>query len=482
MKTLKLISITSTALCLYSCNEKKVIAEKYNVIYILADDLGYGDLGCYGQSKISTPNIDSLAKQGMLFTQHYSGCTVSAPSRSSLLTGQHTGHTPIRGNKGGEVASEEEGQYPLPANAYTLAEMFKEAKYSTGAFGKWGLGHPASEGDPTKQGFDEFFGYNCQAQAHRYYPTHLWHNLQKIQLIGNDKTNKTVYAQDIIHKRALEFITKNKNRNFFAFLPYTLPHAELLAPNDSILLRYLKLFDEPKPYIAPKGGDYGNEMNYASYCSQIAPRAHFAAMVTRLDRYVGDVMKLVDSLGIKEKTIIVFTSDNGPHAEGGADPDFFQSSGKLRGTKRDLYEGGIRVPMIASCPGLIAAGTKSVHISAFWDILPTFAEMTGVLVKSPMDGKSFYPTLIGNIDSQKKHDFLYWEFHEQGGKIAVRKGNWKAVKRNILSDPMAAIELYDLSNDIHEDNNVAVNNPDIVQEMEQIMKNARIESEVFPFQ
>ena len=472
---IKLLSIVTAALSLFSCSEKKM-TEKYNVIYILADDLGYGDLGCYGQTKISTPNIDRLAKVGMLFTQHYAGCTVSAPSRSALMTGQHTGHTPIRGNISGESAEELEGQFPIQANTYTLAKMFKEAGYVTGIFGKWGLERSNTVGNPTKQGFDEFFGYSCSEQTYHYYPTYLLHNLDKVILKDNVENNKAQYAPDIIQRNALNFIIQNKAKNFFVFLPYTLPNAEIIAPDDSILVQYKKIFEEQKPNISDKGGNYGYDLNY---CSQNSPRANFAAMVTKLDHYVGELMAIVDSLGLKEKTIIIFTSDNGPDTDGGVDPQFFQSSGSLRGIKRDLYEGGIRVPMIAACPKLIKPGSKSNHISAFWDVLPTFAEMTGVKVKSKLDGISFLPTLLGEPTNQKEHDYLYWEFHEQGGKIAVRKGNWKAVKRNILSDPMASIELYELSKDIHEDNNVASKNQEIVKEMNQIMEYVRTDSKVF---
>ena len=415
----------------------------------------------------------------MLFTQHYAGCTVSAPSRSALMTGQHTGHTPIRGNKGGTGDDGVEGQHPIPADTYTLGKMFRQAGYVTGTFGKWGLGSPGSEGDPTYQGFDEFFGYNCQALAHKYYPTHLWHNREKILLDGNDLAHTAQYSHDIIQERTLDFIRRNKERKFFAFLAYTLPHAELLVPEDEIIEAYRGRFEE-KPYAA-KSGDYSPEGKHPiHYCSQPEPRTSFAAMVTRLDRYVGEVTELIDSLGLRERTIIVFTSDNGPHREGGADPDFFGSYGPLRGIKRDMYEGGIRVPMIARCPGLIAGGTRTDFVSAFWDVLPTFADMAGAEVPANVDGVSMLPTLFGE-KGQREHEYLYWEFHENGGKTAVRTGNWKGIRLNVGKDPEGPIELYDLSTDIHEDRNVADEHPEIVREIAEIMRTARIPSPLFNF-
>lgn len=450
----------------------------YNVIYVLADDLGYGDLGCYGQALIKTPNIDRLASQGMLFTQHYAGSTVSAPSRSSLMTGQHTGHTYIRGNIGGLDGNE--GQEPLPEQIYTLAKMFKQAGYVTGAFGKWGLGSPGSEGDPMNQGFDYFFGYNCQALAHKHYPEHLWDNRQKIILKGNDLMHAVHYAPDIIHAKALEFIKSNSEGRFFAFLPYTLPHAELLVPEDSIVQGYRSMFKEDYPYKA-KIGDYSPEgKSQTAYSSQSEPRAQFAAMVTRLDNYVGEIMILLEHLNIREKTIIIFTSDNGPHKEGGADPDFFNSNGPLRGTKRDLWEGGIRVPMIASCPAIIKQGVTTGQVSAFWDILPTFADMTGIKIASQTDGISIMPTLSGK-GKQKQHDYLYWEFHEAGGKIAVRLGKWKGVRLDYAKNPNASIKLFNLDKDISESNDLANKYPKIVKKIERIMNEAHTESKLFNF-
>jgi arylsulfatase A-like enzyme len=427
LKTISNLFLIAGAVTACTAPEEK--ADKPNIIYILADDLGYGDLGCYGQEKISTPHIDKMASEGMLFTQHYSGATVCAPSRSSLMTGLHTGHTYIRGNK--EVKPE--GQAPLPAEAYTIAELMKEAGYTTGAFGKWGLGMNATEGSPLAQGFDEFFGYLCQRVAHRYYPEYLWHNDEKFYLEGNNWTDKVVYAPDIIHQRSLDFIRENKDAPFFLYIPHVAPHAELIAPEDKFMEMYEGKFEEtPFGFDNPKtvhgGNDYGTP-NFAveGYAPQEKPRTVFAAMVSRLDQQVGDVLNLLNELGIAENTIVIFTSDNGPHQEGGADPDFFNSAGPLKGYKRDLYEGGIRVPFIAWWPGTIEANSKSDHISAFWDFMPTIADITGTELTREIDGISYLPTLLNKKDEQKQHDFLYWEFHELKGRQAVRKDDWKLV-------------------------------------------------------
>ena len=437
-----------------------------NIIYILADDLGIGDLGCYGQQKILTPNIDKLASQGMMFTDHYAGCTVSAPSRSVLMTGLHTGHTYVRGNR--ELKTE--GQFPMSGNAYTVAEMLKDAGYVTGAFGKWGLGSPGSEGDPNNQGFEEFFGYNCQRHAHRYYPTHIWHNQEKYILEGNDNKNKVSYAPDVIHKRSLEFIKENKDNKFFAYIPIVQPHAELVAPNDEIFAKYDGKFEE-KPYVATKpGADYGSDnFDFMQYCSQEKPHATFASMVSRVDKYVGEIMDLLKELELEDNTIVIFSSDNGAHLEGGADPEFFNSNGPFTGHKRDLTEGGIRVPMIAYWKNKIAPGQTSEHISAFWDMMPTFAEIAQV--QPPVnDGISILPTLVGNKEEQKEHESMYWEYSAGKGGMAVRIGNWKAIKMGINKNPNAPIKLYDLSNDIAETINVADQHPNIVKKAQQIME------------
>ncbi|MBP9601639.1 MAG: arylsulfatase [Lutibacter sp.] len=446
---------------------------KPNIIYILADDLGYGDLSCYGQEKFSTPNIDKLASQGMIFTQHYSGNTVCAPSRSALLTGMHTGHTPVRGNK--EI--QPEGQYPIPDDTYTMAEALKKGGYITGAFGKWGLGYPGSEGDPVNQGFDTFYGYNCQRLGHNYYPYHLWSNKDSIVLSGNAGHAKNEYAPNLIQKKALEFLEKNKDTTFFMYVPTIIPHAELVAP-EAIMAKYRGKFLPEKKY---KGLDDGPDYRKSSYESQDEPHAAFVAMIEIMDTQVGEIMAKVKELGIEDNTIIVFASDNGPHTEGGADPKYFKSSGPLKGVKRDLYEGGIRVPMIIKWPGKIKEGAKTDLVSAFWDVFPTFSEIAGIAVPANLDGISFLPTLLNKPEAQKQHEYLYWEFHEKGGRQAVRKGKWKAVKYNVLKQPNAPIELYDLSQDVGEKNNIASKHPEIVKDMERILKEARTPSKIFTF-
>jgi arylsulfatase A-like enzyme len=442
-----------------------------NIVLILADDLGYGDLSCYGQRKFSTPNIDRLADQGMLFIRHYAGCTVSAPSRSSLMTGMHTGHTPIRGNKSWKP----EGQWPLPASSFTLAEMLKTRGYVTGAFGKWGLGFIGTDGDPNSQGFDEFFGFNCQGLAHNYYPYYLWHNDSKIILPENEDHKTGAYAPDTIHKTALEFIRKNKDRPFFLYYPTTIPHAELFAKEE-----YMKMFrGRFEPEKSYKGVDGGEQFRKGPYGSQPEAHAAFAAMVKELDDYVGELLTRLEELGIADNTIVFFASDNGPHLEGGADPDYFDSNGGLKGYKRDLYEGGIRTPMIVRWPGVVRPWSVSDHISAFWDIMPTLAEITGAEIPGNIDGISFLPELTGK--SQPEHRYLYWEFHEQGGKIAVRMGDWKAVKRDVDRIPQGKTELYNLAADMAEAKDLAGSNPEIVMELEEIMKEAHTPSDIFPF-
>ena len=470
-------------LLFHSCNGSKYSVEKNqqdnspNIIYILADDLGYRDLSCYGQDKFETPNIDKLAGQGMIFIQHYSGSAVCAPSRSSLLTGQHTGHTPIRGNR--ELHGE--GQTPLPKESFTIAELLKQKGYTTGAFGKWGLGFIDTEGDPNNQGFDEFYGYNCQRMAHRYYPTHLWHNDEKILLEGNDWVNTVTFAPDVIQKSTLEFIEANKSNPFFAYVALVQPHAELVAPDDEILAKFKGKFDEvpferPHSYIA----DYGDpDFEYYKYSSQKTPFAVYAAMILRIDKYVGEIMEKVEELGISEKTIIMFASDNGPPTEGGANPRFFNSSGGLRGVKRDLYEGGIRSPFIVTWKNKIKAGTTSAHISSFYDIMPTLAELTGQEKPITTDGISFLPTLLGE-STQTQHEYVYWEFPQKGGRQAIRMGDWKGVIYNLNKGKQKDFELYNLVTDEFETRNVAKENPDIVERMKMVMKDQHRDSELFP--
>ncbi len=466
-------------------NCKDITAEEKppNIIYIIADDLGYGDLGVYGQEKFATPNIDRLAKEGMLFTQHYAGSTVCAPSRSVLMTGFHTGHTPVRGNRGVNG-----GQFPLPAETLTVAKLLQQAGYATGAFGKWGLGYPGSPGDPMKQGFDEFFGYNSQTIAHNYYPRELNSNNEVISFPENTGTDQGLYAPNLIHEKTLDFLDRHVNQPFFLYIPSVIPHAELFAPED-YMQRFMKT-DAPEsplgqvssfePETAYEGIDDPEHPRYkvGGYGSQSHPRAAFAAMVTLLDDQVGEILAKLDELGIADNTLIIFTSDNGPHQEGGADPDFFNSNGPFQGYKRDLYEGGIRMPMLARWPAKIVAGSRSDHISAFWDVFPTLAEVAGLEVPEDIDGISYLPALLG--EDQPAHDYLYWEFHEQGGKQAIRKGDWKAIRLNVLSGNTEVL-LFDLSQDPEERNNLADQNPELVEEMRNLMGDSRIEDSTWPF-
>lgn len=473
IKTISVIMLLST---ISSCESNKktnaaIQTLKPNIIYILADDLGYGDLSLTGQEKFLTPNIDQLSKDGILFTQHYSGSTVCAPSRSALMTGQHTGHTFIRGNR--EVQSE--GQYPLDSSIVTVAELLKSGGYVTGAFGKWGLGYPSSDGDPNNQGFDEFYGYNCQRIGHNYYPYHLWHNKTKEILEGNMGEKTETYAPHIIHDKAMAFIETNKDTTFFMYYPSVIPHAELVAPEEYMSKFRGKLLPEEKY----KGIDDGENYKNGGYGSQKEPHTAFAAMVYLLDEQVGEIRKKIEELGIAENTIIIFTSDNGPHQEGGADPDYFNSNANLRGYKRDLYEGGIRVPMIAYWPNKIKANSTSNHISAFWDFLPTVSEITQINTPQNIDGISFLPALLG--ERQESHDYLYWEFLEQGGKQAVRFGDWKGIRLDMSNNANTPIELYDLASDIGEENNVADENPEIVDLITNIMEREHMYSKEFSF-
>ncbi|WP_338393428.1 arylsulfatase [Fulvitalea axinellae] len=439
---------------------------KPNIIFILADDLGYGDLSCYGQTKFSTPNIDRMAERGLRFTDHYSGSTVCAPSRCTLMTGFHTGHSYIRGNQ--EVKPE--GQLPIPASSVTVAEVLKQAGYTTGVIGKWGMGYPGSEGDPNNQGFDYFFGYNCQREAHHYYPTHLWRNQERVEYPENNlKEKKGKYSHDLFTEDALRFVRENKDNPFFLYLAYSVPHADVDVPEDS-MKPFIGKFDE-KPY---KGG---------GYLAQPTPKAAHAGMVTRMDGDIGKLNKLLADLDIDENTLVIFTSDNGPHVEGGHNPAFFNSAGGLRGVKRDLYEGGIRAPFIAMWPGTVKAGSETDHPSAFWDFLPTACEIAGYQAPVGIDGISYLPTLLGKSPKQKKHEYLYWEFHTKAqtrDKQAVRKGDWKGVRMKIKTAGQP-IELYNLAKDPGEKNNVASKYPEIVAEITAIMDQQHVKSEYFPF-
>lgn len=427
-------------------------ARQPNIVYILADDLGYGDLGCYGQTKFATPHIDRLAEEGMKFTQHYAGSTVCAPSRCVLMTGLHTGHCRVRGNK----------LVPLLDEDVTVAELLKQEGYATGLFGKWGLGEPGTPGIPNRQGFDTFYGYLNQSKAHNYYPEYLWHNEEKVPLEGE------AYSHDLILSAAKDFIRTHKDRPFFCYLPVTIPHASMHAPKE-LHEKYRRQFaafdDKIGKYSGP---DVQN------------PVAGFAAMMEHLDNGVGEILALLQSLGIDDNTVVMFTSDNGPHREGGHDPDFFNSNGPLRGIKRDLYEGGIRVPFLARWPGRIAAGRMSDHVSGFLDFLPTCMDLAGGKTPEGIDGISLAPTLLGK-GRQRPHDYLYWEFFEQGGRQAIRRGDWKAVRLNVSKHPDGPVALYNLREDIGETRNVAADYPETAAELAAIMVTARTENKDFKF-
>lgn len=443
------------------CNAQNAVAttERPNVIYLLCDDMGYSDIEAYGQQMIHTPNLTRMANEGMSFTQFYASTAVSAPSRASLMTGQHTGHTLIRGN----YEIQPEGQYPLDPNVETIGHLFQQNGYTTGCFGKWGLGYPGSGGEAFNMGFDEFYGYNCQRKAHSYYPQYLWDNDQKEYQNG-------AYSQDAIHSRALQFIRNNKDKAFFGYFTYTIPHAELCQPQDSIVQMYEGKFYEPKAWY--NNGDYGTATN---------PRTQFAAMITRLDTYVGQIMDELERLGIADKTLFIFTSDNGYHQEGGADPAFFNTEERLRGYKRALYEGGMRVPFLAWWPGTITPGSISHILAAGWDIMPTCVELLGDDENwrtEAMDGLSILPTLTGN-GTQEEHDFLYWEFHEENGRQAVRAGDWKLIRQNVKNSPY--LELYNIANDPAETTNIMSQYPAKVTELQTIMDREHVHSSLFNF-
>ena len=439
-----------------------------NVVFILADDLGYGDLGCYGQKKIRTPNIDKVAAEGMRFTQFYSGNPVCAPSRCALMTGYHSGHGQVRDNKqvggdgGWKLGSTIGGQWPLAEGTFTVAHLFKKAGYVTGAFGKWGLGRVGTTGDPQKQGFDHFFGYICQRQAHTYYPNHLWRDGEVMWIEENKDGAERVYSPDLIVKEALKFITANKDKPFFLYVPFTIPHVALQVPEDS-LAEYKDQWPDPS-YNGKKG-----------YVAHSHPRACYAAMVTRMDGYIGQIMALLQALGLDDNTLVIFSSDNGPTYAGGSDAGFFESAGPLRGLKGSVWEGGIRVPFIARWPGQIKAGSESDQTAAFWDVLPTCAELLEVQPPAGLDGFSILPTLLGQPQQQKQHEYLYWELN---GQQAVRMADWKAMRFK----PDQKIQLFSLKMDVGEKIDVADQHPDTVTRVEEIFTKGRTESDVFPLQ
>ncbi len=429
-----------------------------NVIYIMVDDLGIGDLGCYGQKQIKTPSINALAQSGMKFMHHYSGSTVSAPSRCILMTGKHAGHSYIRGNKG--IVGEDGRRYDsdMIASEVTVAEIFKTKDYTTACVGKWGLGSPNGEGHPNAQGFDYFFGYLGQANAHSYYPTQLFENRDVIMLNGE------VYTHDLIMEKALAFVDQNADKPFFLYLTPTIPHADLDVPD---LMDYDgKFFETP----SPKSG----------YKHQEKPRATFAAMVSRMDRDVQRMVDLLEKKGIAENTIVIFTSDNGTHREGGHDPEYFDSNGPFRGSKRDLYDGGIRTPFIVKWPAQITPGTASFHQSAFWDFLPTVCDLIGADEPKDTDGISYLPTLLSQ-GKQKTHDYLYFEFHEGGGKQAVVQENWKLIRLNVNTPKKTKLELYNTNSDPGEMANVVAQYPKKAAELLKIMNGARTVNPLFKF-
>lgn len=435
-----------------------------NIVLIVADDLGWGELGCYGQEKIRTPRIDQLAREGLRFTQYYAGAPVCAPSRCTLLTGLHSGHAFVRDNR--EV--QPEGQLALPDEAVTLAEVLREAGYATGGFGKWGLGAPGSEGAPERQGFERFFGYNCQREAHNFYPDHLWDDGRRVELAGNARgLTGEQYSHDVISEAALEFVSDQRERPFFLYVPSTIPHLALQVPGDS-LAEYVGLWEDP-PYRGGKG-----------YLPHPTPRAAYAAMVTRLDREVGRLVDRIEELGLTDDTLFLFTSDNGPTYDrlGGSDSDFFVSCGPLRGRKGSVLEGGLRVPLVARWRGRIAPGGVSDLPCAAWDLLPTLVELAGATPPAGLDGLSLLPTLVGRGE-QARHAHLYWEFRAYGGQQAVRLGDWKGVRRDMASGSRA-IELYDLSSDPGEARDLAAAHPDVVARIEEWMARGGTPSELFP--
>jgi len=425
---------------------------KPNIIYVLLDDAGIGDFSCYGQQKFQTPHIDRLASEGMKFTDHYSGSAVCAPSRAILMTGLHSGHSPIRGNA--EVMPV--GQKPLPADTVTIAKVLQENGYSTGAFGKWGLGFPGSVGAPLKQGFDRFFGYNCQRNAHTYYPTWLYDDDEQIKLDGE------TYSATLIMDEALEWIKSQgeKKTPFFCYLAITIPHAAMEAPEEDVA-SWRKKF----PQFENKKCRYGKSKT-------TNPAAQFVAMMTILDNGIGELLGTLKELGIDDNTIVLFSSDNGTHKEGGHMPDFFNSNGDLRGYKRDLFEGGIRTPFLVRWPKHIKPGAVSSHISAHWDTFPTLCELAGIKAPEPLDGISYMPTLLGK-EGQKKHAYLYWEFIERGGIRALRfgkNGQWKAVQLKMSNNPDAPIALYNLEKDPHEDKDLSKLHPEMIQTVKKAFK------------
>ncbi|MFY0688650.1 MAG: arylsulfatase [Cyclobacteriaceae bacterium] len=496
----QILRILTLLLILTACQQQS--AKQPNIVLILADDLGYGELGIYGQQIIETPNLDQLAANGMRFNQHYAGAPVCAPSRFVLLTGRHSGHAHIRGNdewsERGDVwnfasAVEDpnlEGQRPFPGHIPTIGNLLQDAGYKTGIVGKWGLGAPLTEGVPNNRGFDFFYGYNCQRQAHTLYPKHLWKNREKVWLdnplvvprtkldsLADPYDQKSYskfflndYAPVLMQREALDFIDENKDEPFFLYYATPLTHAPLQVPQ-SYLKKYVEKIGEEEPYLGNMG-----------YFPSRYPRATYAAMVSYLDAQVGEIIEKLEEIGQLDNTLIIFTSDNGPTYNGGTDSPYFDSGGPFmseRGWgKGYTHEGGIRVPFIASWPGKIEKGSVSNLISAFWDILPTLTEIAGAPQVDSIDGISFLPELLGQ--EQEEHDFLYWEFPSYGGQQAVRMGSWKGIRKNIFDGNMT-IELFDLNTDLEEQVNLADENPNVISLMERIMVEEHSQSEIVRF-
>ncbi len=453
-----------------------------NIIFFLADDLGYGELGCYGQQKIKTPNLDQLAADGIRFTQFYSGHAVCAPSRCAFLTGKHTGHSFVRENSEGGKAQLTErerikvedgffGQIALPAGESTVADLLKKSGYRTGCIGKWGLGHPTNEGAPLKHGFDFYYGYISQWQAHNYYPTYLWRDDRKEPLEGNDgkSLHGQNYAADCMEKEALDFLRAAPEKPFFLYYATPVPHVSLQVPQDEPSL------SEYRREFAGSDPDYDGKQNYLPTPS---PRATYAAMVTRMDRTLGKMRALLKETGQAENTLIIFTSDNGATFNGGYDREFFEGNKPLRGMKTQLWDGGIRVPCIAAWPGKIKAGQTSDFVGASWDFLPTFAALVGAAAPAGLDGVSIAPTLLGE-KPQPQHDHLYWET-VAGGHQAVRLGEWKGIRLGVAKNAVVPVQLFHISEDIGETTDVASSHPEIVKKIEAIMRAEHIPSAEFP--
>ncbi|RDB07869.1 arylsulfatase [Runella aurantiaca] len=458
-------------------------ANKPNIIYIYADDMGYAELGCYGQQKIRTPHLDKIAAEGIRFTQHYTSTPVCAPARCQLLTGKHAGHSYIRGNYelGGFADSLEGGQMPLYPGTFTIGRMLQQSGYKTACIGKWGLGMANTTGNPNQQGFDYFYGYLDQKQAHNFYPTHLWENGKSVPLnntyidVHRRLTPETAtkeafayyrgndYAIDKMSEKALAFVRENQNRPFFLYLPFTAPHVSLQAPASAVE-EYIGKFEE-KPYLG--------QQNYASTPH---PRATYAAMITHMDKQVGALMQLLKELKLDDNTLVMFSSDNGATFNGGVEAAFFRSVSNLRGLKMDVYEGGIREPMIARWPGRIPAGKVTDLVSVQYDVMATLAEVAGYKQPLDTDGVPFLPTLLGQKDKQKKREFIYWEYPEKGGQLAIRMGNWKAVKTNVRKNRKGPWELYDLSKDESETTNVAAQYPELLRQFDAILQREHVPS------